>query len=284
MQTGDRTADDASFSDVFDNTSRDSGAETAAPEVKETARDDQGRFAPKPEPEAKAETPPPSPEVEKDPDTNRHVPLRELKTEREKRQSAEKLRDEATARADKREAEFNALMRQLQTQQQVRQPEPQQAAPEIPDPFLDPQGWAAHQQEQAWISNRHAIADMSEAAARRQFGNEAVDKAMQAAKDAGVNRQFWAKAKDPYFEMMDWHKRHEAAQRIGPDPDKFEKDLEAKLREKILSELKSGGTQPQTRFPGSLADATPSGDQGQHLTDEAVAASIFDTNRNRRAS
>jgi hypothetical protein len=80
---------------------------------------------------------------------------------------------------------------------------------------------------------------------------------------------------------MNWHKQQTAIQRIGPDPDAYEKKLEASLREKILAELKQG--KPQPKFPGSLADATAGGGQGAHLTEEAIANELFSHTRNRRA-
>jgi len=290
MTTGAQSAlADDSFNDVFD---RDSGADTAAPVADAgVSRDDQGRFAPKSEPAPDAQkTAPPeqqqaTPETPDERNTNRHVPLSELLAERERFKKEKSLREELERRATEHEQRAKMLeqMFQQQVQQrpqaQVQQPEPEA----IPDPYADPEGFARYQQREQFLARRHDIANMSEAIARRTYGDKIVDEAAEAAFQAGVARAFFEKAKDPFGELIDWHKKQSAFQRIGPDPDAYEKSVEAKLREKILAELKAGGTAPKPNFPGSLADATATGSGGQHLTDQAIADELFSPTRNRRA-
>lgn len=276
------------FNDVFD---RDSGADTAPPAAEPaTPRDEAGRFAPKSEPQQEAQQSAPTeqgqaaPETPQDPSgRGHHVPLSELLTEREKRKGEAKLREESEKRASEYEARAKTLEQLLQ---QSRQPAPQQAQQppqQIPDPFADPEGYARYQDRKAFIDRRNDIANMSEAFAVRAHGRDVVSKAIEAAHKAGVADHFFMRANDPYGELLDWHKQQAAFQRIGPDPDAYEKKLEQSLREKILAELKQGGAKPQPKFPGSLADATAGGSQGAHLTEEAIANELFSTTRNRRA-
>lgn len=274
MQGESQAATTADFNDVFARESHESGAESVAPDAGQP-RDDQGRFAQKP-PEAQPVEPsqaltehPALPERQQEVDPKR-VPLTELKNERTKRQEAER-------RALEREAEANAY-RQMVERLQQQQPAPQQQqAPQI-DPYTDPEGYRQMILREAEVRRRHDIANFSESVARRQFGTEIVDKAQQWALQTGVAQNFFMRSADPYGELIDAYKRVQAMQEIGTDPAAYEK----KVREKVLAELKAGGTQPAQRFPGSLASATAAGAQGQHLNPEAAFAEIFDPGRDRR--
>ena len=77
-------------------------------------------------------------------------------------------------------------------------------------------------------------------------------------------------------------KRIMALQRIGDDFDGYEKRIRDEERQKVIAELKKGPAQPQ-RFPGTLADGTASGAQGAILTDEAMMADVFSSQRRSRA-
>ncbi len=268
----DKDAADLVFAreDVTD--SRDSGADLAAPETPGQPRDDQGRFAPKSEP-APA-TPPveaaPQAEVlppEPTPEPARMVPLPELMGERTKRQEAER-------RAAEYAAKVEAYERSLQYTQPRPQAQPQhQPMPQMPDMFADPEGCAAYQSEQQHFRVRNQIADMSEAIARRLEGDEIVDKATKWAIEAGIGQHFLMRARDPYGELISAYKRQEAMSRIGPDPNAYEERIRKEEREKVLAELKAG--QPKPTFPGSLANATPTGNQGAHISPQAAADSVF---------
>lgn len=243
-------------------------------------RDEQGRFAPKspPQQEAQAEdqpqaeAPPPP-----DPNANRHVPLSELLSERKQRQEKERLYVEAEARA-------KAFEQMLQQQAQQRfQPPPQAQQVEVPDPYTDPQGWAQHLQNQVqhqMLVNRAAV---SRRMADRQFGAEAVQQALQSAPVALCN-QLFENSPDPFGDLMDWHKEQQVRKEVGTDLEAFKKRIAEETRLQVLAELKAGGAngQPQPKFPGSLANATATGEQGAMLTEEAAMGSIFASGRNRR--
>lgn len=273
----------ADFAEVFAREDRDRGADTAAPATRETVRDDQGRFAQKEAPQQEA-SPPPAPEVaseQQEPQHGRQVPLSELLGEREKRQSERKLREEAEKRATEYEARTKAYEQMLanlqkpQTQQQPQEPPP--------DFFTDPDAAFNARMQPLELRAENARLDMSEMLARDKFGDAAVDAALQVALQTGANRQFLnPKIKHPYAELVKWHESTKVYQEIGPDPKQYRDKLETEIRAKVLAELKAGGTQPQPKFPGSLADATQAGTQGAHVNIEAEAASIFSSQRDRR--
>ena len=288
---------DTSFDDVF---ARDQKPE--APAETGPARDEQGRFAPKeatpppvettPAPEAKAEQPP-APDAQDTPPEGdeRRIPLAELKAERAKRQAFEKQVEEI----QRQNAELTRQMQEfMQRAQQPQQQPPQMQQEQMPDPWTDPQGAMAYQQRQMQVQMAHLNANMSERLARQQFGDQAVEAAQHAALQAGLGEQFLMR-RDPYGDLMKWHRSTSFLQKVGNDPEAYEKSIEQKAYERALADLRSGKVTPSAapgapapntpaqRFPGSLASATATGAQGAVLTDEAIAASIFDSRRDRRA-
>lgn len=266
-------SDDAILDDVFAS-DRDRGADDAAPT---------------PEPTPKADTE----EVEaqdkdgeskryRDPENGRFVPLTELKTERTKRQEEARLRAEAEQRALSAEAALNEARRyadqfqrgQHQPQQQQRQVE------EEPDPFVDPQGYRTfivNQAHRVALSERLNVSQMM---AEDKYGAEKVSKAVDAAIKAGVALHFRDNSKHAYADIVAWHDKQEAFAEIGNDPSAFKANFEKQIREKVMAEQK-GSASPQ-RFPGTLADASASGAQGQVLSDEAIVNDVFSSDRRRR--
>lgn len=228
------------------------------------------------EPEAKAddaEIDPKSPG--RDPATGKFVPVTELVSERKKlkeaRDTEARLRQEAEARA-------TAYERQLQQMLQRMQPAAQQQAPQPPDAFSDPEGALRYQQQQFQSALLNDRLNLSEEMARDKYGDEAVEAALEAAMQAGLQRDFINK-RHPYKEMVTWHRKTRAMQEIGNDPEAYRK----KVREEVLAELKQGGTKPQMqppqRLPGTLADATQAGSQGAMLSEDAMMAGLFASNR-----
>lgn len=284
----DGLGDEPDFDSVFTRDddvtdSRDSGVDTAAPGAAQP-RDETGRFmsvhntpveeaAPQPQeakdppqqqeqPAPQAETPPGQPQ-------DRMIPLQELRSERQKRQDAERqlaeLRGQVSA--------FERMQ-----QQRPQQPQPQAQQEQVPDPYADPEGFARYQNQRQHVQFREQIANMSEAIARRQFGPDLVDKATQWAIQNNVAQHFFHSARDPYGELVETFQRQEALSRIGNDPDSYERRIREEERNKVLEELKAGGVnggQPKPTFPGSLASATPTGRQGGHLDPQTAADSVF---------
>lgn len=289
MATEDRLADANLLADTF-SSRRDRGADSAAPESKTEVEEIKQEVEPPKEEEPKAETKTEEKDELRD-EKGRfaaRVPLSELQSEREKRQEAQKARDEE-ARL-RREAEDNARRYQSMLDDMQRrayaaqQPQPQQ--PVAPDPLTDPDGWARYQQEQFQTMLMHERANMSEVAARRAFGDEAVDKAVTAATQANIAAQF-LRARDPYGALLEWHKRQMVLSEIGPDPEKYKTSIRDQIRQEVLAELQKNGTAgsqaAQQRFPGTLADKTASGPSGaMPVSDESVMGEVFGHGRRRK--
>lgn len=276
--------DDGALDDVF-ATSRDRGADSAAPASEEPV-------APKAEPEPKGEEPAAKakadedePKQYRDPETGRFVPLTELKTERAKRQEEARLRSEWEMRAARAEAALEEA-RRFQVPRQHQQPQPQYVAE--PDPVLDPAGWAQHMQAQmrAEIQQRDFQSRVfaSEEIMRSRHADYAdVEKVFMAAaqRDPGLVQQMMAHPLPAKY-AYEAGKAILAMQRIGTDPDSYERRIRDEERAKVMEELKKGPPQQQ-RFPGTLADAPASGAQGRVLTDAAMLGDIFSSDRRRRA-
>lgn len=274
MQIDGNEAAEAVFDQVF---SREQQPEAQA-EPTGQPRDDSGRFAardqqsvepkaeatpaPEAQPQALAE---PQPQEQRE-TAPRMIPLPELQSERQKRQEAER-----------RVAEYEGQLKAFEAM--FRQQQPQQPRQEVqaPDPYADPEGYAAFREQRMHVQFRDQIANMSEAMARRQLGDEVVQKATQWALQTGQATQFYMHARDPYGELIDAYKRQEALTRIGSDPDAYEKKLEEQIRAKVLAELKAGTAsgQPKPQFPGTLAGATATGKQGNMLSPQAAADAVF---------
>jgi len=277
MTIGGEPTPDEALDDVFArDDSHDSEAESVASEPAGQPRDESGRFAaqPAPTPEApqpEASSPPPQPDT-----TNRHVPLAELLSERERYKAERKAREDFERKALETETRLRVYEQMLQ-----RPPaQPQYQEPQAPDPMMDPEGAYAYQMAQIQRVQLNSRLDASEFSARSKYGDDLIDAAVEAAIDAGVNMQL-VNERNPYEALVRWHKQHVTMQEIGPDPDAYKSSLKEQARQELLAELKAGkiGIDGQpiqpTRFPGSLASATATGKQGAHLTAQTAADSVF---------
>lgn len=134
----------------------------------------------------------------------------------------------------------------------------QQAAPlpKRPDPFEDPEGAAS------WDANMVHQRDLfrSERTAKREYGDDFVNEAFEAAKSAGMAAQF-AKSQFGWEDMAEWHKKNveanEAKAKLSEIGDV--EALKAKLREDLLKELKAEMVADQVRNTPSLANETSVG-------------------------
>ena len=267
--------DDSLLEDVF-SSDRDRGGKDAP-----SGDDDQSTAQAPPQQEADAETD--GQEVE-EPSSERPshmVPLKELRSEREKRQAMEKRLEEIERENERREAEWQRRISDLTTR--ITQPPVQHQQPQPPpDPYTDPEGYTEYRMSAVQQQFENRLLDYSETAARRAFGNDTVDAAFQAAQAQGLiqQRAFLGKP-DPWGAMVEWHKQYRAQQEVGTDLEAFKKRIAEEAVQKALAELKAGGGQGKAqKFPGTLADQTATGDQGVlPQSDEAMAAEIFDTDR-----
>jgi hypothetical protein len=138
----------------------------------------------------------------------RHVPLRELLDERDKRQAERVKREAAEKLAEERARELQQI---LAAQRAEREKQPEVAV------WDQPTGWFRQQispLEQKLFRAIHAI---SERDARREHGNDLVEKALNAldpAMRAGNSEAIaaWQRMMEsdhPYHELADWFRRTE---------------------------------------------------------------------------
>lgn len=289
------------MNDVFAS-GRDRGGKSAPPEPKPE---------PKADPAPKAETqsePSGTPEASedgspskdpfknyRDPESGRLVPLNELKSEREKRQEATRQREEWEKKAKDFEAKYSELERRLQAAQQPQfqpqqQPQRQQPQRQRPDPWTDPEGamafdreMLAQQQHMQVFETRVALSE--EMMSSKPDFAEMKNLFVEAARSNPYLAQQMVQHPLPAKFAYEQGKRIAAEREVGTDLEAYNKRIEDRVRQQVLEELKAGTTanaQPQ-KFPGTLADATPSGsNQGAHITDEAVMAGVFSSNRRRK--
>lgn len=291
--TVERSADEAILESVF-SSSRDRGADAAVPVVEESEAKAEVPVIEEPkaldagDDKAKAPDDTAKPKGYRDPETGRFVPLEELKTEREKRQEAQKAREEEArlrVQAEENSRRYQAEIERLSRAVQERQNPPQPP----PDPLMDPEGAFSHMQQTIEARLLNQSLNFSERMARKEHGNEAVTAAFQAAQQAGVAGQF-VRAPDPYDAMVQWHKRQVNLQRVGDDVDAYEKRIREEERTRVMDEIRTGKASvvpgqaaPPQRLPGSLIDATASGPQGaQSISDEELAKNIFGHGRKRK--
>ncbi len=233
--------------------------------------------APAPEPSPAAQEPPAqagAAPVEEVPPPKRSM-LDDLREERAKRKEISQQLEAFRKEAEAREQRYLEAMQRGQPRAQ-EQPKAQPR----PDVFQDPEGAFRHLEQQFEQRVIDRVVAMSEAASRRQFGDDKVNAALSAAKQAGIAAQFQYAA-DPFGALMDWHRQVTTLSTIGPDVDAWRKSERDKMKAEILEEMKAGQTfrgpgspQPQ-RFPGTLADGTQAGTQGAHMTAETAMDDAF---------
>lgn len=170
------------------------------------------------------------------------VPVAAQQAERKKRQEAEK-------RAEESEKRLQELERRLAGLEQPKQETPQEKAP---DPFDDPDGYRefVERRTQAAIFNERL--NTSEVFARQQFGDDAVNDAQRAFKEAVQNEPWLAQklqTANPYGEVMKWHRQQQLLREIGDDPEAY--------RQRILQEAMGSQERPQAAPEPSSRPSTP---------------------------
>ena len=275
-ETGGESALDSVFSSSRDRSGKDAPLSDGQP------RHEDGKYAPKEKPseeapppvEAKEAKEPPPDDVKEPTEQRRMVPLDEVKSERAKRQEETRLRTEAENRSRQYEARIADMERRFHAQQNP--------PPPPPDFLTDPEGARSHLIQEVQKQAMEIELNRSERQARKTFGNEAVNTAFEYARAKGVINKFQG-IPDAWNELVDWHQKAQKFDRIGDDPDEYEKRVRGEERLKVMAELKAGtaGGQAAQRFPGTLADATPASAQGQQMSEGSVLDSVFGSNRKR---
>jgi hypothetical protein len=222
------------------------------------------------------------------PQERERVPSSRLREETERRQAIENELANARARIAAYENE----------QRRQSQPE-RQEAPQRPDMFSDPEGWAAHQRAEIAqeMNARHVNAALNEAHEEHGEAFVAAYRALTSMNPhdpmaRAIVQRVWD-APNPGRALMNWHKAERVRQEIGNDPDAWlERKLEERLanpetRRETLARLRGeamqgdgGRPRTQTRLPKSLNGASGGGGRGRREADPELYndsdGSVFD--------
>lgn len=192
------------------------------------------------------------------------VPRKALEDERRKRQELERR--------------FAEIERQPPQRQQPQHQQPV----EMPDPWQDPQGYAQFVAQHA-VANARYVADQqaemrilnrtlhrSERSARKEHGDEVVDAALEAVKQAGLAQKFIAMEDDAFSEMVSWYQDYQIATNPAAYRDKLEAEILAKHG--ITPQGKAPGQAPKPKSPvprslASTASAQPRDTRGRHASE-----------------
>jgi hypothetical protein len=281
MTTG--NTDEQSVMDSAFSKSSDMGADIAAPVASPDLPASEAA-APEPKPEdivtADKVDDDEAPLQGRDPKSGRFVPVTELIAERkrlkERNDETDRMRMQAEANAKAYKEQVEALQRQVSQPQRQAQPQEQRR---IPDPYTEPEEYFAYQQaiiEQRLTDQR---VNTSHMLANSKYGQEKVNAAIEAARQAGIAHRF-IEASEPFEALLGWHRKQVRDAEVGDDLEVFKKRVADDAVAKALAGLKATG-QPQgqaqtpQRFPGTLADQTSTGTQGTVITPETAVNDVF---------
>ena len=228
----------------------------AAPEPKGAERDEHGRFkAKEPAKEEARAQPEPQPTAETQPEAKPEpvmVPLTALHETRDK---------------------VKALEAQLAQFQQ----RPQEQAPP-PDPYEDPEGFAAYQNNVVNQQILNTKLDISEEMARGVHGDETVDAARDwALAQFRSNPAFQAEVlrqRNPYGYVVQQYQRNESLSKLGGDPKQIEAFLAWQQAQTALAQQQPAAqaASPATPAPPqSIASAPSAGGVAHIAIGEGVA-------------
>lgn len=119
--------------------------------------------------------------------------------------------------AERRAADYERQLAEARASQQQR--------PQIPDPFDDPTGFAAYQNQSVQEAVMGQKFETSDLIARQSHGDETVEAAtawaMEKAKANPVFAAEYMKERHPIDWIVRQHKRDSLMQQVGEDPDEF---------------------------------------------------------------
>lgn len=152
-------------------------------------------------------------------------------------------------------ATIAALQAENEAMKQQPKPEPQK----VPDMYEDPEGFQAFMAKQLQNTRMSTLMDVSEAMAVQQHGQDVVDAAFAAVKASGQGARF-LESKNPYGDMVAWHKQQQVLQEIGDDPEAYRQKIEAEIRQKIDAELAAKQAEAMAKAaPPSMAKVNGAG-------------------------
>jgi hypothetical protein len=281
MTTG-NTDEQSVMDDVFSKSS-DMGADLAAPVASpDILAPEVQALEPKPEEIISADKvdDDEAPLQGRDPKSGRFVPVTELIAERkklkERNDETDRLRIQAEANAKAYKEQVEALQRQVSQPQRQAAPQTQQR---IPDPYTEPEEFFAYQQQVIQQQLTDQRVNTSHMLANAKYGRDKVEAAVDAARQVGIAHRF-IEAQEPFEALMSWHRKQARDAEVGEDLEAFKKRVSDEAVAKALANLKATGqpqgqAQPPQRFPGTLADQTPTGTQGAFLSEANAINDVF---------
>jgi hypothetical protein len=136
-------------------------------------------------------------------------------------------------------AENRTLKERLNELDQIKAMLAAQNAPKMPDVFENPEGFAGAMLQRVQQVEANTIAEISERMARSSAGDQVVDAALDAAQAAGVVDQFRGR-KDPWGDLVKWHKSQRALAEIGDDPAAYAERVREQIRQEFAAQRQSG--------------------------------------------
>lgn len=135
-------------------------------------------------------------------------------------------------------AENRTLKDRLNELDQIKAMLAAQSAPKMPDVFENPEGFAGAMLQRVQQVEANTIAEISERMARSSAGDQVVDAALDAAQAAGVVDQFRGR-KDPWGDLVKWHKSQRALAEIGDDPAAYAERVREQIRQEFAAQRQS---------------------------------------------
>lgn len=268
------------------------------PEKQGGGRDERGRFAAKEKTEAEpaktdtqsteqeAQTAPP----EKQP---HYVPLAEHLADRERRQAAERERDELKRAVEARDRQFSELQKQLE---ELKAPKPEPI-----DPWSQPDQWAGQFDQRLSSVNDTVGKRLKEMEANFSFrlahfqhkdvfekGYEELVNRVRAG-DIAIRDHIMASA-DPGQALVNWYRREQTVREVGEDPQAYvNRKMEEALKDpaflakaqEAMKAIATGqnGAAPRTttQLPPSLTRAAGGSSANRGEGDATTDRSLFDS-------
>jgi len=174
------------------------------------------------------------------------VPRQALLDERSKRQNWVERASRAEALAEERRLQLEQLQKQREALARPQQPEQQF---QFADPRTDPATYAAQQ-------SMNAVFNVSELLARREHGDEVVDKLVQDFSEmASRDPMLWEKIRvqrDPFGWAHREMERQRLLREVGDDPSSYEKKLREKWEAERAAEMPPAVATPTNTPPPNM--------------------------------
>jgi hypothetical protein len=234
--------------------------ESAEPPAETEAKPEGGET---PEPQAEAE----DVDRPRDPKTGRfadHVPYASYKSEKSKRKELEKAQAEWAKERDtlsKDAQEAKALRERIAAMEAAaRQPPQYQQQPQRP--AQQPQQQRLHPVLEQRLADMEmdVKVKISEANALREFGRDAINAAGRAYQEAAARNPYlraqFVGSADPVGDVVRWHKRELAYEKLGGDPDAYiEAQVAARLEAMRNAPPQQQKQKPPVNIPTDLSSA-----------------------------